>query len=203
VLFGASMLLAQGFQKGFNQGFNQGFQGGQNNPIGGICQSLHLLVYIGILVYILIMNYNALNAVSPRNRDMQPGMVFLSLIPCFNLIWYFFIVSAVSSSLQKEFDDRGIRSDGDFGKSVGITGGVLACICCTLGWMICAVIQAVKMHGYIQQLQGRSRRRKIRDDDDDDDDDRPRKRRSRDDDDEDDDDDRPSRRRRRRDEDDD
>lgn len=180
MLFAAFILIGQGFN-------NQGFQAGDN--IGGnICGSLHWLAYLGILVYVLIQNYNALNAVSPRNRDMEPGMVFLCLIPCFNLIWYFFIVARVASSLEKEFDDRGITGDRDFGNSVGTTGGVLACVCCTPGWMICAIIHAIKVHGYTQKLQlGNERRRRIRDDDDDDedDDDRPRKRRRRDDEDDD------------------
>lgn len=98
MVFGAVILFAQ--RQGFNQGFNQGFQAGDNIG-GGICHSLHLLIYLGVLVYVMIMNYNALGAISPRNQDMQPGMVFLLLIPCFNLVWYFFVVSRVASSLEK------------------------------------------------------------------------------------------------------
>ncbi len=96
MLFADLILFAQGI-------FNQ-FNAPGDDVGGSICHSLHFLVYLGILVYVLIQNYNALNAVAPRNRDMEPAMVFLCLIPCFNLIWYFFIViRRVGSSLEKEF----------------------------------------------------------------------------------------------------
>jgi hypothetical protein len=86
------------------------------------------LIGLALAIWFYVTTYSALNAVSPNNRDMEPGMVFLMLIPCFGIVWFFFVIIRVASSLRKEYDDRGIREDGDFGQLMGILSGVLPCV---------------------------------------------------------------------------
>ena len=58
-----------------------------------------------ILVYVLfyLTQRKALRRCSVPNRTMSPGLVWLQWIPFFNLAWQFFVVKAVSQSLENEF----------------------------------------------------------------------------------------------------
>ena len=120
---------------------------------------------------------------------MEPGMVWLLLIPCFGLIWQFIMIIRISESLDNEFYSRRWRRDGDFGKSLGISYAVLNLlgfipylgILCSLAGIVCFIMYWVKIAGYSNQLASDN---DPIDDYDDDYDDRPkRKRRSRDEDD--------------------
>jgi hypothetical protein len=66
-----------------------------------------------------------LSRVSPRNRLMEPGMVWLMLIPCFNIVWQFFIVTRVPGSLRNEFRDHNLDDGSDYGKGIGLAYAVL------------------------------------------------------------------------------
>src|ERR1019366_6551289 len=56
---------------------------------------------------------------------MEPGMVWLMLIPCVNIVWQFMIAINVPGSLQKEFQDRGRDDGSDYGKSIALTQAIL------------------------------------------------------------------------------
>ncbi len=188
-----------------------------NNAVGpelagpilvGVC--CFLLVFLVIAILFLLTLQKALSRCSPRNRTMEPGMVWLNLIPLFNIVWQFITVTRVAESLRNEFRTRGRSRNEDFGYGVGMTycvmniiGGVIngvsnvVPIVGLLGLpvgligLVCGIIYWVKIAGYSAEL---ARGRGYDDDDyDDDDDDRPRRRSRRDEDDE--DDDRPRRRR--------
>ncbi|MSQ96439.1 MAG: hypothetical protein EXR98_18055 [Gemmataceae bacterium] len=90
----------------------------------------------------------ALSAVAPKNRDMEPAMVFLLLIPCFGLIWWFITVMRVASSLQKEFEDRGLEPDGDFGMLLGLL------MIIPFVNIIFMILWNLKISGYIAELTG-------------------------------------------------
>lgn len=79
---------------------------------------------VGIL-YILALS-NTLAKCSPVSRTMQPGMVWLLLVPIFCIIWHFFVVLAVARSLANEFRARNIQSpEPEPGKTIGI----VMCVC--------------------------------------------------------------------------
>ncbi|MGA9062060.1 MAG: hypothetical protein WB341_10390 [Terracidiphilus sp.] len=91
------------------------------------------LVAIGVLfipaIFYLLTLSRALEKCSPTSRTMQPGMVWLMLIPFFGLIWNFFIVLALSNSLGREFPARGVTQlDPEPGKSIGLAMSV--CMAC-------------------------------------------------------------------------
>jgi len=58
-----------------------------------------LLVVFGIIllptIFYLITLQNTLHQVKFENRKMQPGQVWLCLIPLFGVIWQFFVVNAL------------------------------------------------------------------------------------------------------------
>jgi hypothetical protein len=127
-----------------------------------------LAVGIGLLpkIFYLITLQNTMNSVSPENRKMSPGQVWLELIPLFNLVWQFFNVINVSDSLKKEFETRGMKPAEDRpGYSIGITFCIL--FCCSvipvlgalaaIAGLICWIIFWVKISNYRAELE-RSRK---------------------------------------------
>jgi hypothetical protein len=152
-----------------------------------------LAISLVIAIFFLLTLSKALSRCSPRNRTMEPGMVWLNFIPLFSLVWQFITVNRVAESLSNEFYDRGWdRSGDDYGKNLGMT----FCIMNLMGWipycgvlfslvgLVCFIIYWVKIAGYSSQLVTRGdyddreddydddRDRRDRDDDRDDRDDR-------------------------------
>ncbi|VTR93056.1 Uncharacterized protein OS=Tolypothrix bouteillei VB521301 GN=DA73_000000134230 PE=4 SV=1 [Gemmata massiliana] len=166
-------------------------------------------------VFFLLTLQRALARCHPQNRTMEPGMVWLALIPLFNIVWEFIIVLRMSESLRNEFRDRGWHRRGDdYGHGIGMAfcGLAVASIIPYCGSLfgiaafVCWIIYWVKIAGYSGQLLSqyddyddrrddydRAPRARDRDHDRDDYDDRSDNRRSRDD--RFDEDDRPTRRR--------
>lgn len=124
------------------------------------CYGVILVAALAWQIFVLITMYKALNAVSPGNRDMEPAMIFLIFIPFFGFVWYFFIVIRMASSLRKEFADRGLKEDGDFGQLFGILAPLIPCV-----GLILMIMWVMKIRGYTAQLTGGGKR-KSRDDDD-------------------------------------
>ena len=61
----------------------------------GFLQIALLLVFVVIAVLFLLTQQNTLKAVRRENRLMQPGMVWLQLIPLFGQIWQLLLSSCV------------------------------------------------------------------------------------------------------------
>jgi hypothetical protein len=98
-----------------------------------VCGLLALIILVGILLlyifYILSLS-RALSKCSVASRTMQPGMVWLLLVPLFNLVWQFIVVIGLADSLGKEFRARGIlNAEPEPGKTIGIA----MCVCAVCG----------------------------------------------------------------------
>jgi hypothetical protein len=102
----------------------------------------------------------ALNRCAPENRAMQPGMVWLLLIPLFNLVWQFLVVINVAKSLGAEFQKRGMAEEPEPGKTLGLVMCILVCcgiipylgVLCSIGALICWIMYWVKIAGYSSKL---------------------------------------------------
>ena len=88
-------------------------------------------------------------------------MVWLLLIPLFNIIWNFFVVMGIARSLANEFARRSMPSpEAEPGKSIGIP--MCICMCCglipllgllaSLAGLVLWVMYWVKIAGYSQSL---------------------------------------------------
>ncbi len=86
---------------------------------------------ITVAVLYLLNLQNLLKQISPENRSVEPGNVWLMFIPIFNLIYPFILYPKISESTYNEYSDRGLDTTGDFGKSIGL---VMA-ICGVLGFL--------------------------------------------------------------------
>jgi hypothetical protein len=127
----------------------------------GVVFFISLAIGLGIQILFLMTLQKALRECSPRNRTMEPGQVFLNLIPCFSLVWTFITVNRMTESLRHEFRDRGMRSQEDYGQGVGTTYAVL--MVCSLipylgslvaiGALVCWIIYWVKIAGLGRELR--------------------------------------------------
>lgn len=93
------------------------------------------LPYLLVGLVVLYLIHDALRRLPARLRRMSPGEVFLTLIPLFGLIWVFIVVDRVSRSFEDYFRERGILSEGDCGRSVG------------LGWAVTAACMVIPLVG--------------------------------------------------------
>lgn len=117
-------------------------------------------IVITIVVCYLLTLQRALSRVGPSRRLMEPAYVWLDLIPCFNIIWGFIMVSRVSDSLKNEFAYRRAGDGGDCAKGLGTTSQVL--LLCgfipvigglfSIAGLICICIYWTKIAGYSAQL---------------------------------------------------
>jgi len=86
--------------------------------MGLLCFVLGLAILVAFM-YLLTLQ-KALGRCAPPNRTMEPGMVWLNLIPLFGFFWMFKTVISIGDSLKREFADRNLDVGGDYGKSLGI-----------------------------------------------------------------------------------
>jgi hypothetical protein len=186
-------MLALFAQRGGQVGVGAG--DGDGLALGGLLAAYGVVLAIAIAVQImfLLSLSKCLKQISPRNRRMEPGQVWLALIPIFGFIWTIIMVLKIADSLRDEFEDRGFRGDGDFGKTIGLVFIIGSFICGPVG-LVCWIMYWLKINGYRKQLEASGRGKE---DYDDEEDDRPRRKsRRRDEEEEDlDEDDRPRRRR--------
>jgi hypothetical protein len=111
------------------------FQGKPGGPLAGEAMGLlclvigvFLVVVLVLAIFYLLTLQKALSRVSPRNRLMEPGMVWLMLIPCVNIIWQFMIAVRVPDSLRNEFRERGLDDGSDYGKGIALTQAILGLV---------------------------------------------------------------------------
>lgn len=117
-------------------------------------------IFLIPFIFYLLTLQKALNRCSPENRAMNPGMVWLTLIPLFGLVWQFFVVINVAKSLGAEFQKRGLSEESQPGKTLGLVMCILACcgiipflgVLCSLGALVCWIIYWVKIAGFSAKL---------------------------------------------------
>lgn len=124
-----------------------------------IAMAFGFLIGLAIAVLYLLTLQKCLNRVAPANRAMNPPLVWLNLIPLFNLVWTFFTVLNIAKSLTAEARTRGIDL-GDGGKTIGLVYAIagacslvpllnmIAGLVALVGW----ILYWVKIAGYSNQL---------------------------------------------------
>ena len=86
---------------------------------------------IGFLISVVVacfVLYDAQKRVPPQFRQIEPGMVWLLLIPCFNIVWNFIALPKVSRSYKAYFDSIGRPDVGTCGEGLAI--GYAVCVAC-------------------------------------------------------------------------
>ena len=124
-----------------------------------------VLILLGIgaiiaYVFYLISLQKAFEAVSPENRELTPGLVWLNFIPIFNLGWQFVVVIKLSNSLKKEYETRGYQESCGGGFGVGLAASICYIvsiipyigILASIGALVCWILHWVQIAGYKNRL---------------------------------------------------
>jgi hypothetical protein len=134
-----------------------------------------LLIGLIPLIFFLITQQNTLKLIQPQNRMMQPGEVWLQLIPLFNLVWHFVVVTKISESIRRELASENTFSfeqqsnpyaNNSYGQTKPTYGiGIAYCIlyCCSIligaltgiACLICWIIYWVQLADYKNKIQAK------------------------------------------------
>lgn len=135
---------------------------------GGMGEFVCLALVVGFIigVGVLAALTRVLGRVRPENRRMEPGEVWLNLVPVVNLIWPVVTVERVGESVRAELTARGLAKRKDaYGKTSGLIALVLVGVVfllppagiVTLPFAaIYTVVYWAQMNGYARRLRGQS-----------------------------------------------
>ena len=144
---------------------NQFGQPGQQIPpelVGVYIAVIAACVIIGLAIAIVIavLLAGCYSRIPQQYREMEPGMVYLMLIPCFNLVWVFFVTLRLSRSFQKYFAAHGRSDVGDCGYQIGlwysicVVASIVPCVQYVAGpaGLVLLIIYLVKVTGLKNQI---------------------------------------------------
>jgi hypothetical protein len=122
---------------------------------------IFLIIFLIPAILYLITLQNTLKAISRENRTMEPGNVWLMLIPLFSIVWQFIVVNKIASSIRAELNARGVPVDQGPGLSIGLAMCVLCCVSIIpvigvffgLAAFICWIIYWIKIAGFKKQIE--------------------------------------------------
>ena len=105
------------------------------DSMGDFFQPWHLLLLLIVALFFLVPAVfyvltlqRALAKCAPASRTLEPGMVWLSIIPVVSIVVNFFIVFGMAKSLRNEFNLRGIPvADSTPGQAIGLAMSICAC----------------------------------------------------------------------------
>ena len=101
----------------------------QIHPLPTLAVTVILSFTLIALVLFLLALQQMLKKCAPDSRTMEPGKVWLMLIPGFGLVWQFIVVMNIEKSLGSEFARLGIpSSEPTPGQAIGLA--VCVCNCC-------------------------------------------------------------------------
>jgi len=81
------------------------------------------------ILYILTLQ-RTLSKCEPGSRTIEPGTVWLLLVPLVNIIFHFFVVLGLAKTLRNEFNRRGIPvADPTPGQTIGMVMCIATCCC--------------------------------------------------------------------------
>jgi len=95
---------------------------------------LGLAMFLGISAVICYLISNCFKAIPQEHRKMEPGMVWLLMIPCFSLVWNFFVWPKLAQSYKAYFDSVGNTEVGDCGYNLNMAL-CIACACILLAFV--------------------------------------------------------------------
>jgi hypothetical protein len=111
----------------------------KNTSMDLLVANLQFLVFFAFVIpviFFLLTQQRTLTAIRPENRKMQPGLVWLQLIPFFGIIFQFWVIRRIADSIREElntptgdslFAEDGLGISNKPTYSLGITYAILFC----------------------------------------------------------------------------
>jgi len=72
-----------------------------------------------------------------EHRKLRPGMVWLLMIPCFSIVWNFYVYPALSESYTAAFESEGSNPHGDCGRMLALVYCILVAVTTALSVIPC------------------------------------------------------------------
>lgn len=136
--------------------------------------TLLMLAFILFVISILLTQQGILNNIQPENRLMEPGKIWLQIIPLYGMIFQFKVVARIADSIRNELT---VPSEGEWLLAEQISSGDrptyrwgLTCAvlsCCTvirfpivedliaLALIVCEIFYWVELRKFRQQIRQR------------------------------------------------
>ena len=120
-------------------------------------QLILLVAFVIPAILFLLTEFNTLRLIKRENRTMQPGWVWLQLIPLVGQIWQFVVVARIASSIRNQRqatdDDSILGIDAEavasgLGRKPTLGIGIAYCVLSVL-MMIC---NSVSTFGHVESL---------------------------------------------------
>jgi hypothetical protein len=86
-----------------------------------VIPGIFLLSFVVAYAFFVLALYKCVQRIRPENRGMEPALVWLNLIPVFNLGWTFYIVTKLTDGIKKELGSEA----GDGGWGLGLAHAIL------------------------------------------------------------------------------
>lgn len=125
---------------------------------------LLLFVYYFLLVIFCVLLKNILDEIEHHNRPFNSNLVWLILIPGFNIYWSYHINPKISKAIQKQLEENQKSETGDYGALLGKAYPLLL-VATFVFWLvsiqlllilssfICLLMYWSKMSEYYHQLR--------------------------------------------------
>lgn len=107
--------------------------GGEALPILAIIGIIAVVLFVSLAIHVAVCWFlsSCFARIPVPYRRQEPAMVWLLLIPCFNLVWVFFVLPPLADSYRAYFEAQGRTDVGDCGRTLAMLyciGTVLATV---------------------------------------------------------------------------
>ena len=85
------------------------------------------LIALAVFAWLLLTLHRSAAAVPEPERRFRPGLVWLAVIPFFNTVWWFVVVSRIPQSIAGALHRREERR-GDCGRDIGLVFATLGAV---------------------------------------------------------------------------
>jgi hypothetical protein len=111
---------------------------------GGEAVPLALIIGIAVIVFLVAMAIqvaicwflsSCFSRIPKEYRRQEPGMVWLLLVPCLNLVWNFFVYPKLAESYKAYFEAQGRTDVGDCGYGLGMAYSIAVVVTSAIGFI--------------------------------------------------------------------
>ncbi len=95
------------------------------------------LFVLAINVAVCLFLSSCFKRVPEEHRKLKPGLVWLLMIPCFSIVWNFFVYPALAASYTAAFESQGDNPHGDCGRTLSLVYCILVAVSFVLIWLPC------------------------------------------------------------------
>ena len=106
-------------------------------------------IFGGLFLFILAINAavclflsSCFKRIPEEHRKLRPGLIWLLMIPCFNIVWNFFVYPALSESYTAAFESQGSNPHGDCGRTLALVYCILVAVATALSVIPCMSIMS-------------------------------------------------------------